>query len=433
MKIVMFTNTFTPHVGGVARSVAGVSEDLRRRGHDVLVIAPQFDGAPDKEEGVIRVPAVQKFGGSDFSVPLPLSRPLRDDLEAFQPDIVHSHHPFLLGDTALRVSAWRNIPVVFTYHTRYELYGHYVAQDSDILKRLVLGLSMGYCDLCDGVIAPSASIAEHLRDHGVSTPITVIPTGIDVTAFASGDRGRGRTALALPSGAFTVGHVGRLASEKNLIYLTQTLIRFLGSHPDCIAVITGDGPLRAEMENLFAQADLHKRVRFTGVLTGRRLYDAYAAMDVFAFASHSETQGLVLAEAMAAGVPVVALDAPGVREVVRDQSNGILLPGDVPQDAFASALARNASQDPKSLERMRTETRRTANSFSCDRCIERTLAFYRDVIGNSLRQRSLDDSVWQSARRGLAREIDIFGNMARAVGSAVGVTSVSETKPSASP
>jgi 1,2-diacylglycerol 3-alpha-glucosyltransferase len=399
----------------------------------VLVVAPQFPGAPDREEGVIRVPAVQKFGGSDFSVPLPLSRPLSEDIEAFRPDIVHSHHPFLLGDTALRVSAWRNIPAIFTYHTRYELYGHYVAQDSEILKRLVLSLSMGYCDLCDGVIAPSASIAEHLRDHGVATPLTIIPTGIDVAAFAAGNGERSRKALAIPPGTFVVGHVGRLAPEKNLVYLTEALIRFLKVTPKAMAAITGDGSLKQAMADMFAQAGLSERVRFTGVKSGSELCDAYAAMDVFAFASHSETQGLVLAEAMAAGVPVAALDAPGVREVVRDGSNGILLPQEAPQEALAAALTRIAEQGPAPTEHMRKQARVTATHFAADRCIGRTLDLYRKVIGNASRQRIVDDSVWQSARRSLAREIDIFGNMARAVGNAVGVTPSADTKVPTSP
>lgn len=138
MNIVMFTDTYQPHVGGVAHSVAWLAQSLRRAGHRALVVAPEFAGFSEDEPGVVRIPAVQNFRGSDFSVPLPLIRSLHETLTSFVPDLVHSHHPFLLGDTALRVSASFDLPIVYTYHTRYELYGHYVAQDAPLLQRLML-------------------------------------------------------------------------------------------------------------------------------------------------------------------------------------------------------------------------------------------------------------------------------------------------------
>lgn len=217
MKILMFTNTYTPHVGGVARSVSELTEGLRRAGDEVMVVAPEFDGMPLDEEGVVRVAAVQNFAGSDFSVPLPLSLGLADLVEAFDPDIIHSHHPFLLGDTALRAASSLSVPVVFTHHTRYELYGHYVAQDSQVLKRLALSLSLGYCDMCDGVIAPSQSIADFLMRQDLKTPVTVIPTGVDRRCFANGLARRVRERFSIPPEAFLVGHVGRLAPEKTSI------------------------------------------------------------------------------------------------------------------------------------------------------------------------------------------------------------------------
>jgi len=328
MKILMFTNTFTPHVGGVARSVTELAEGLRNGGDKVLIVAPDFSNMPEREEGVIRVAAVQNFAGSDFSVPLPLSRNLSSLIEDFDPDIIHSHHPFLLGDTALRAASSLNVPVIFTHHTRYELYGHYVAQDSALLKRLALSLSLGYCDMCDGVIAPSQSIAAFLADHHVKANIAVIPTGVVPAQFCNGDGLLIRKAQGIPELAAIVGHVGRLAPEKNLDYLSSALAVFLADHGDAHALIVGDGPSRAGMMQTLVAGGVAGRAHFTGVLRETKLADAYAAMDVFAFASFSETQGLVLIEAMMAGVPVVALDAPGVREVVIDGRNGRLLDRD---------------------------------------------------------------------------------------------------------
>ncbi len=137
MNILMFTNTFTPHIGGVAHSVETLAATLRDLGHQVLVVAPDYPGAPQIEPGVMRIPAIQNFKGSEFSVPLPFSKPLERVLDGFAPEIIHSHHPFLLGHSALRIAAMRMVPVVFTYHTRYELYAHYVARDFAALRRLV--------------------------------------------------------------------------------------------------------------------------------------------------------------------------------------------------------------------------------------------------------------------------------------------------------
>ena len=211
MKILMFTNTYTPHVGGVARSVSELAAGLRRAGDEVLVVAPEYGNTAIEEPGVRRIPAVQNFAGSDFSVPLPLSPGLAEATEAFDPDIIHSHHPFLLGDTALRTASLLDVPVVFTHHTRYELYGHYVAQDSELLKRLALSLSLGYCDLCDGVIAPSRACAPascSLAALPVTAFSIAMPIHTLVKARYSGTRPSSSDALSASS-ASTASSVAR--------------------------------------------------------------------------------------------------------------------------------------------------------------------------------------------------------------------------------
>src|SRR5688572_5264848 len=211
MKICMMTNTYLPHVGGVARSVSTFAEEYVREGHEVLVVAPEFDGKPlpaKAEKMVVRIPSLRNFNGSEFSVRLPLATALSDRLEAFQADIIHAHHPFLLGDTALRVAMNKNVPIVFTHHTRYEDYTHYIPF-SDTMKEIAIQVPTHFANLCDGVIAPSESIARVIRRRGVTTPITVIPTGIDVPAFATADRTRFRQVMKIPDDALVIGHVGR--------------------------------------------------------------------------------------------------------------------------------------------------------------------------------------------------------------------------------
>jgi glycosyltransferase involved in cell wall biosynthesis len=373
----MFTNTYKPHVGGVARSVAFFAEDLRAREHQVMVTAPEFPDTDDAgETDVLRVPAIQEFNGSDFSVSLPAPLLVEKQMEAFTPDIVHSHHPFLMGDTALRVARSRGVPLVFTHHTLYEQYTHYVPLDSKAMKRFVINLATEYANHATRVIAPSESIARLIRERGVHRPVDVVPTGVDLDFFA---RGRGETVRrqhGIPVDAPVVGHLGRLAPEKNLDYLAQAMIAVLQERPDLHFLVVGQGPSREDILQRFEEKGLLDRLVLAGQLSGRALADAYRAMDLFVFASQSETQGMVLAEAMAAGKPVIALDASGAREVVDDNRNGRLLAADADEATFAAAVAELFDR-PERARKWSAGAARTAREFSREACARRLLQVYQ--------------------------------------------------------
>jgi glycosyltransferase involved in cell wall biosynthesis len=418
MNILMVSNTFTPHVGGVARSVQAFMAEYQKQGHDVLVVAPVFEGMPEKEENVIRVPAIQNFNGSDFSVRLPIPSFLFGVLDRFRPDIVHSHHPFLLGDTALRIAALHNVALVFTHHTMYEQYTHYVPGDSPALKRFVIELSTGYANLSDQVIAPSESAREVLRQRGVVTPIEVIPTGVDVKRFARGDGAKFRAERGIPTDVFVVGHVGRLAPEKNLVFLAEAVCEFLKGFEQAHFLVAGVGPSEAEIKGLFKKAGMDSRLHFAGILQADELASAYRAMNVFAFASRSETQGMVLTEAMAAGIPVVAVDAPGVREVVVDGHNGRLLPTLDPRE-FSSALSWVASLSPAERRNLEDSARETAGCFSMTRCAARALKLYESLLGSGHDRRQVEDSLWASALRLIETEWELWVNRVHAAGAAL--------------
>lgn len=418
MRIALLTNTFTPHVGGVARSVESFAAEYRRLGHGVLVVAPEFEGAPEHEEGVVRVPAIVRFNGSDFSVPVPVPGRVAAAFDRFRPEIVHSHHPFLLGDTALRLAAARDLPVVFTHHTLYERYTHYVPGDSPVMKRFAIDLAVGYCNLCDAVIAPSESVEVLLRARGVTVAMRTIPTGVDLARFEGGDGAAFRRALGIPAEALVVGHVGRLAAEKNLSFLARAVARFLAQRPGARFLLVGGGPARGAVVEELARCGLADRLHVAGVLGGEALVSAYKAMDVFAFASHSETQGMVLAEALAAGVPLVAVDACGVREVVRHGENGRLLAAD-DEVAFAAALGQVADLSGEARRRMIAAVAATASHFSLGRTARDTLELYRLLVLALPSRKRLEGSAWAGARRRLAEEWRIFRNIAAAAGGSV--------------
>lgn len=417
MNIIMMTNSFVPHVGGVARSVEAFTAEYRRRGHRVLVVAPVFESMPEDEIDVVRVPAIQHFKGSDFSVVLPMPGFLTSAIEEFKPDIIHSHHPFLIGATALRVAHIRELPLVFTHHTMYEQYTHYVPGDSKALKRLVIKLSTSYANLCDQVFAPSQSVASVLGERGVDAPIDVVPTGVYPERFAQGSGPGFRAAMGIPEDAFVAGHLGRLAPEKNLAFLAKAVAAFLQIEGRAHFLVVGKGPSLKAIRDIFSRQGLAGRLHLAGIFEQPLLASAYRAMDVFAFASKSETQGMVLTEAMAAAVPVVALDAPGIREVVVDQVNGRLLYSET-VEAFSSALQWAASLPPERMHQLKRGAEHTAKAFSIERSTDKALALYEDLREKEFIRRHDEYNLWTAARRLIKTEWDLLKGVAGATAGA---------------
>lgn len=408
MNICMFTNTYLPHVGGVARSVSVLEKDLRNLGHPVLVVAPEYsekegesENADEKKDrktepkDVLRLPAIQNFNGSDFSLRIPMPFFVSEKVDAFAPDLIHSHHPYLLGDTALRTAQRIGLPVVFTHHTRYEQYVHHVTEDLETLRKFAQNLATEYANLCSCVIAPSRSIAELIRSRGVDRPIHVVPTGVDLDFFSAGHGKEFRRRKDIPADAPVVGHVGRLAAEKNLPYLAEAVARFVEKNADSRFLVVGEGPSEKNIRDAFEDG-LEDRLVMAGRLSGQELSDAYAAMDLFAFSSKSETQGMVVAEAMAAAKPVVALDAPGVREMIEDGKNGRLLPSDSSASSFSEALAQ-LLEDSRMLQAMSGQARQTAESVSRENCAKKVVSLYESVRRQERRRRKdfsgIDDLV----------------------------------------
>ncbi|WOJ93119.1 glycosyltransferase [Congregibacter variabilis] len=419
MNIVMLTNTFTPHVGGVARSVAAFTAAYRRRGHRVLVVAPEFANMPEHETDVLRIPAIQHFNGSDFSMVLPVSGLLSDVLDEFEPQMLHAHHPYLLGATALRIARFRQCPLVYTHHTLIEQYTHYVPVDSPAVQRFAIEMGTRYANMADQVFAPSQSIAALLKQRGVHVPIAVLPTGVDTAHYAQGDGAGFRTRLGIGQNAFVIGHLGRLAPEKNLEFLAKAIALSMHSNTEMQFLLAGDGPSVPTIKNIFEIHGVLDRVHFLGVLDFQKQVAAYHAMNLFAFASTSETQGMVLTEAMAAGIPVVALDASGVREVVNDGHNGRLVFEATPA-AFAEAIQSVASLSEDDLQKMQAAARATAQEFSMDRHADRAIAIYSSLIRAPYNANPHDVDTWESVLRLFRAEWEMTKNVVAATGVALG-------------
>ncbi len=411
----MMTNAYLPLVGGLERSIESFSKEYRKRGHRVVIVSPEYENSPEKELDVIRVPALKHFYGSKFSVKLPITGFFLEALGDFKPDIIHAHHPFLMGDTALRLAYAHKVPLVFTHHSLYEEN----VGDSETVKKFVIELSTGYANCCDYVIAPSESVAEMMRARGVKTQIEVIPTGLHLNQYKK-TAGNFREEFKIPEDAFVAGYVGRLAPEKNLPFLTRAAASFLKKEKEALFLVVGSGPSEEALLNYFKEQKLEDRLRLAGEMKGEKLIKAFQAINVFAFSSQSETQGMVLNEAMAAGTPVVGVDAPGVRDIVKDKINGRLIPHES-EEEFAEALSWVLKRSPVERRKLIAEAKKTAKQFSLPRCANKALQLYGSLQPAKGFQRKSEEKDWFPFMQRAEAEWDLLCNFTKAtMGAAFG-------------
>jgi glycosyltransferase involved in cell wall biosynthesis len=416
MKILMMTNTYAPIVGGLENSIEFFSEAFREKGHTVKIIAPDFDDAEEIED-VVRVPALPNVHGTKFSVALPVPEFVAEFIKEYEPDIIHAHHPFLMGDMALRIAGQYSIPLVFTYHTMFEQYTDYFGLDIEAVQAFVIKLASGFANLCDHVIVPSESIKKVLEEREVKTPIAVVPTGVDVENFKEGDRSFYREKFSLQDDDYVVGNLGRISSEKNLIFLGEAVSEFMKKNEKACFLVVGNGPAEEKFKAIFEGKGVLDRLHLAGVLKGQDLVNAYHAMDVFAFASKSETQGMVVTEAMASGLSVVAIDAPGVREVVRDGVNGRLLPTES-RNEFVDALQNHFELSETQKETLKEKARDTAEEFSMDNTSKQALKIYK-ITRFLHEQPEQREKKWFSILERLKTEWGMLKNIGGAAGEAI--------------
>jgi glycosyltransferase involved in cell wall biosynthesis len=363
---------------------------------------------------VVRLPAFHHDNGRgiEFSINYPLPGIFSKIMKEFRPDIIHSHYPFFMGDFAVRLSREYHVPLVFSYHIMFEHYTHYLPIHNEGIKRFLITLAAGYADMSQQVIAPSQSVKDILIKRRIKSPITVVPTGIDVKAFAKGSSKSIRQKNKIPADALVIGHVSRLAPEKNLDFMTAALVELLKKDRRVHVLMVGRGPSVPMIRNTFKQAGLSKRLHLTGYLDGQNLIDAYHAMDVFAFASLSETQGIVLTEALAAGVPVVAIDAPGVREVIKNRVNGRLIQKEE-QKRFIEALKWSLSQPKEQLKIIKQHAKKSAEEYSIRNCTVRVLKVYKRLITKNISSLQYHSS-WRHFEDTIKADWDIIWNLIKA-------------------
>lgn len=343
MKILMVSDVFFPRVNGVSTSIQTYRSDLLSLGHRCVLVAPEYPGAaPDSDPDVVRIPS--RGVPLDPEDRLFVGSRLKEWGEQLRPgdfDVVHIQTPFAAHYAGLKFAKRLGVPVVETYHTYFEHYLHHYMPfiPASWLKALARRWTVSQCREVDAVISPSRPMADALKAYGVDTPIEILPTGLPTSCFAPGNGTTFRAQIDVPAGRPLALFVGRVAHEKNIDFLVDMLGELRKQVPSVLLVIAGEGPAEGHLRSLVAARGLGDNVRFIGYLDRKTtLLDCYHAADAFVFASRTETQGLVLLEAMAQGTPVVSTAVMGTADVLAGTTGSLVMPEDAA--LFASGVAR---------------------------------------------------------------------------------------------
>ena len=381
MRVLMISDVYFPRVNGVSTSIQTFARELVSQGCAVTLLAPDYGPAAPEPFEVIRIPSrYLPLDPEDRILRVGGLRRRRPDLARRGFDLLHIHTPFVAHYSGLALARRLGIPTVESYHTFFEHYlDHYVPLvPAAWLRALARRFSAAQCNAVDALVVPSQAMLEVLHGYGVRTLARVIPTGIELRQFAHGDGPRFRRRYGIPAERPVLVHVGRLAFEKNVAFLVRMLVRVKARVPEVLLVVAGEGPAGRALADQARDLGLTDNILFVGYL-GRDgpLEDCYSAGAAFVFASRTETQGLVLLEAMALGVPVVSTAVMGTREVLAEGRGSLIAQED--EQAFADRCVQVLT-DPLLRESLAREARAYAQSWSAPVLAQRLLGFYREIL-----------------------------------------------------
>jgi glycosyltransferase involved in cell wall biosynthesis len=384
VRVLFISDVYFPRVNGVSTSIRTFREDLASHGVKTLLVVPRYGTKDEVEEpGVLRVPARWVPGDpEDRWMHWGALNRLLSQLPRADVDVVHIHTPFLAHYAGVRLAKHANLPSLATYHTFFEEYlHHYVPALSRRFGRLVARtFTRSQCAQVKALIAPSEPMRDILvGEYGITTPIHVVPTGLPADRFAPGDGARFRAQAGIPLDRPLLTYIGRVAHEKNIDFLVDVLLTVRRSMPRAMLLIAGQGPALEPLRQRVLAQHLEQDVYFAGYLDRKTaLLDCYAAANVFIFASRTETQGLVLLEAMAQGVPIVSTAVLGTRSILKPGCGALVVDED--RDAFARAITRLLSDT--GLQRELAERGRAyARNWSSAAMAGRLAELYESLSG----------------------------------------------------
>ncbi len=383
MNILMISDVYLPRVNGVSTSIFTFRRELRRLGHRVFLIAPDYGRSTDDERDIFRVPARTVWlDPEDRMMRMREGLALLETLREEGPALIHVQTPFVAHYLGLRLARHLGIPLVETYHTFFEEYLFHYAPflPASLLRLLARRFSTRQGNQTRGMIVPSRAMRELLRGYGVSTPLWIVPTGLELPRFQGGDNKRFRIHYNIPPDRPLLVYIGRVAFEKNLDFLLRMLARLKNHRSDALLVIAGEGPAAKHLKKLGKRLGLEDNLLFTGYFSSHQaLLDCYAGGDVFVFASRTETQGLVLLEAMAVGLPVVSTAKMGTRDILDPGRGALVVEED--ETEFAAGV-KQLLDNPATRHGLGEEGRAYVEEWSVEKMAEKLLRFYHIALDN---------------------------------------------------
>ncbi|HUG95281.1 MAG TPA: glycosyltransferase [Pleomorphomonadaceae bacterium] len=394
MRVAIFGESYLPHLSGVTVSTETLARGLGAMGHQVLLVVPRPEsgsdpgtaGAPGPDPEIAWLPSYHlPPAPPGYRMPLPLPSAALRRAVAFAPDVVHANSPFSSGIMARGVARRAGAPLVFTHHTRFADYGHYLGPLAGVSGRVTDAWLEAWWAGCAAVVAPSDDLAAEIRAALRSRRrplLRVIPTGVDVAGIAALAEGHPRRLAGWPHDSIVLVSLGRVAREKSPDVLVDAFVRAARRRPRLRLLFVGGGPAEDAVRGHAAVAGVSGRVHVTGPLPRDEALALVKASDLFVFASQTETQGLVLAEALAAGLPVVAVAGPGVASTVRPGMDGELVPAE-PAATLAERLgvvAGGLAGDRRRRERMAAQARQGAARFDARVRVAEVAGLYGELL-----------------------------------------------------
>jgi glycosyltransferase involved in cell wall biosynthesis len=389
MRILMLSDVCAPRVNGVATSIRTFRKSLADLGHESLLVAPDYPLPTDPDPGIVRVPSRPVPGDAeDRLMHWRAVVALEPRLAAMDFDVVHVHTPFVAHYAGVRFARRLGLPLVETYHTFFEEYAplYFPAVPARLGRWAARRLTVSQCRQVDALVVPSPQMLERLAEYGISVRTEVLPTGIEPGEFQGGDGARFRRAHGIPVDRPVLVFISRIAHEKNIDFLLRMLARLRAYVPDVLLVIAGEGPALPHVREVVEQLGLGRHVLFVGYLErSGALLDCYRAGDAFVFASRTETQGLVLLEALALGVPVVSTAVMGTADVLRDAAGAVIAPDD---EAGFAAVVVGVLGDAEARARLGRAGPADAARWSARALAERLAGVYAEVAASHRPTRS---------------------------------------------
>ncbi|MDE2001792.1 MAG: glycosyltransferase [Patescibacteria group bacterium] len=383
MRIGFFTDSYLPTVHGVEISIDTFRKDLEKLGHKVFVYAPYTPGYKDKSREIFRMDSVRVIRKPEMRLAFPIVHDgnLRKLID-FKLDIVHAQTPFSMGLLGKFVSERQKIPLVYTHHTDYVNYAKAYFKKETFLPPIARSWSVLFSNLSDAIVAPSPKIKHELLRDGVTQPISIVPTGINPKLFAPTHELNHRAqqlkkSLGLSPDDDVIIFVGRMGAEKNVPFLLRSYRELIRSGSRANLLMVGDGPDLKKYRN-FAKKHKLDRMLFTGQVPHDRIPSYYRMADLFAFPSLTETQGIVVLEALASGLPAIVLKDEAFAGVVADNMNGLVVPRHSPK-LFADRMHR-ALSNAALYNRLSRSAVRTAREFSESKEAQRLAALYKKLL-----------------------------------------------------